>query len=243
MPGTLRILPIRREHNHGVATSDPAAEGVDFLSLLTDVNRRRLLEGSTRTVYSAGALAFHPEGPPRAFLVGRGLVRVYWSSPDGRQATVAFLHSNELVGGTTIVSQPLWSSVQVVVESTLTTLDIEIVRTLAAREIEVVAAIATHLAARLRSGFRLIAVRSLGNIRERLAYDLLDRACRSQLVVGRLEVRATQADLADSIGSSREVVSRTLKGLRVAGIVEITPGLVRVVDPKRLAAIVRAYVT
>ena len=226
-----------------MATSDPAAEGVDFLSLLSDVNRRRLLERSTQTVYSAGALAFHLEGPPRAFLVGLGLVRVYCSSPDGRQATVAFLHSNELVGGTTIVSQPVWTSVQVVVESTLTTLDIEIVRTLAAREIEVVAAIATHLAARIRSGFRLIAVRSLGSIRERLAYDLLDRACRSQLVVGRLEVRATQADLADSIGSSREVVTRTLKGLRVAGIVEITPGLVRVVDAKRLAAIVRAYVT
>jgi CRP-like cAMP-binding protein len=162
------------EHNHGVATSDPAAESVDFLSLLSDVNRRRILERSTPTVYSAGALAFHLEGPPRAFLVGRGLVRLYCSSPDGRQASVAFLHSNELVGGTTIVSQPLWTSVQVVVESTLTTLDIEIVRTLAAREIEVVAAIATHLAARIRSGFRLIAVRSLGNIRERLAYDLLD---------------------------------------------------------------------
>jgi hypothetical protein len=38
-------------------------------------------------------------------------------------------------------------------------------------------------------------------------------------------------------------VSRTLKGLRVAGIVEITPGLVRVANPSRLAAIVRAYVT
>jgi CRP-like cAMP-binding protein len=98
------------------------------------------------------------------------------------------------------------------------------------------------MAARIRSAFQLIAVRSLGSIRERLAYDLLDRACRTQLVVGRLEVRATHADLADSIGSSREVVSRALRDLRAAKIVETTPGMVRVIDPLHLAAIVRAFV-
>jgi len=82
----------------------------------------------------------------------------------------------------------------------------------------------------------------LGNIRERVAYDLLDRACRSQLVVGRLEVKATHADLADSIGSSREVVSRALRDFRLANIVETAPGMVRVIDPIRLVAIVRAFV-
>ena len=70
---------------------------------------------------------------------------------------------------------------------------------------------------------------------------LLDRACRSQLARGRLEVTATHADLADSIGSSREVVSRTLKELRAAGIVETAPGMVRVIEPVRLSAIVRGF--
>ncbi len=102
--------------------------------------------------------------------------------------------------------------------------------------------IATQLAARVRSDFRLIAVRSLGNIRERLAFDILERACRSQLNTGRLDVRATQTHLADSIGSSREVVSRALKSLSVAGIIETAPGLVRVVDPVRLSAMVRTFV-
>jgi CRP-like cAMP-binding protein len=124
----------------------------------------------------------------------------------------------------------------------MASLDVDTVRNLAMTEIEVTIAIATHLAARVRSDFQLICVRSLGSIRERLAYDLLDRACRSQLVVGRLEVRATHADLADSIGSSREVVSRALRDLRAAGIVESAPGMVRVIDPMHLATIVRAFV-
>ena len=219
-----------------------AREDVDFVSLLSEVNRRRLLEGSTQAIFPAGRIAFHPEGPPTSFLLERGLARAYCSVPDGRQATVTFFHAHELIGGTTLISRPPRVYVQAVVESTMAILDVETVRHLAMTELEVTIAIATHLAARIRSAFQLIAVRSLGNIRERVAYDLLDRACRSQLIVGRLEARATHSDLADSIGSSREVVSRALRDLRIAGIVETAPGMVRVIDPIRLAAIVRAFV-
>jgi CRP/FNR family transcriptional regulator len=193
-------------------------------------------------VYAAGTIAFHPESLPLAFICDRGLIRAYWNVPDGRQATLAFLHAHELVGATTIASQAPRVFVQVVVESVLTKLDVETVRKLAKTEMEVVSAIATHLSVRLSEAFRVIAVRSLGNIRERVSFDLLERACQSQLAVGRLEVRATHTDLANSIGSSREVVSRALSGLRVARIIETAPGLVRVLDPMRLAAIVRSFV-
>ncbi len=214
---------------------------VDFLSFLSQANRRRVLENSTKTEYLPGAIAYHPEMPPRAFLLDRGLARAYVSVPDGRQATCTYFHSNELIGGTTIVSHAPRILVQVVVKSTLTSLDVSRVRKLAATENQITTAVAVHLAALVRSSFRLIAVRSLGDIRQRLAYDLLDRACRSQLKVGRLEARATHADLADSIGSAREVVGRTLGRLREEGIVENAPGLVRVVEPLRLAGIVRAF--
>jgi CRP-like cAMP-binding protein len=217
-------------------------DDVDFLALLSEANRRRVLEGSTKEVYPAGAIAFHPEGPPRSFVLERGLARVYAAVPDGRQATVTFVHEHELAGGTAIASHPPRVLIQVVIPSTLTILDLENVRRLARTENEVGVALATHLAARLRATFRLVAVRSLGTIRERVAYDLLDRACQSQLALGRLECRATHADLADSIGSSREVVSRTVRDLRGAGIIETAPGMVRVLDPLRLSAIVRGFV-
>jgi CRP-like cAMP-binding protein len=231
-----------REHNRGMSAPALAREDVDFLSLLSEANRRRVLEGSTKTVFPAGSIAFHPEAPPTSFLLERGLARGYSSVPDGRQVTVTFFHPHDLVGGTTLISHAPRIYVQAVVDSTMAALDVETVRSLAMTEIEVTIAIATHLAARIRSAFQLIAVRSLGNIRERVAYDLLDRACRFQLESGRLEARATHSDLADSIGSSREVVSRALRDLRVAKIVETAPGMVRVIDPMRLAAIVRAFV-
>jgi CRP-like cAMP-binding protein len=224
------------------------AGGVDLLSLLSPAKQRRVLEGSKLAHYPAGSVAFHPGPPARAFLLEKGLARVYMSVQDGRQATASFIHPGNLVGarnlvrGISVTKDPPLTSVQAVVDSTLRLLDLETVRRLAVTDIDVISAIATHLATRVHYDLRLIAVRSLGTINERLAFDLLDRASRSQLDDGRLEARATHEDLAYSIGSSREVVSRTLKGLRLAGIVETSPGRTRVLNPVRLAAIARAFV-
>src|SRR5258708_6595834 len=228
-----------REHNRAMSAPVLARGGVDSRALWGEATRRGLLEASTRAVFPAGSIAYHPEAPQTSFLLERGLARAYCSVPDGRQATLTFFHAHQLIGGTTVISHPPRVYVQAVVESTMLTLDLETVRRLAMAEIEVTIATATHLAALVRSAFMLIAVRSLGSIRERVAYDLLDRACRSQLLVGRLEARATHSDLADSIGSSREVVGRALSRLREEGIVETGPGLGRVVDPLRLATMGR----
>jgi CRP/FNR family transcriptional regulator len=220
-----------------VATPAFAGEDVDVLALLSAANRRRLLENAHEETY-----------PSRAFLLKQGLARTYWAVSDGREATTAFIYPGNLVGarslvpGTSIMQGPALVFVQVVTDSTLTMLDVPTVRAVVAQEIEVVTAIATYLAARLRSDLRMIAVRSLGDVPERLAFDLLERACRAQLADGALTARATHADLAASIGSSREVVSRALKGLRAHKIVETAPGKVRVLDPVRLAEMVHTFV-
>ena len=215
---------------------------IDFLSLLSDSNRRRLVAGAKRTHHRAGDVPHYAGGPQSAAIVEHGLVRVFWNDPDGRQATIAFMSSSELVGGTTLMGEQ-WAgaSVQAVVDTALLWLDVEAARRAVATEIDVCAAVATHLAAQVKNLSRTIAVRSLGNVSQRLAFDILERACRRQLENGRLEAIATHSDLADSIGSSREVVSRALKDLRVAGIVETLPGVVRVSDPRRLAGIVRGF--
>jgi CRP/FNR family transcriptional regulator len=223
------------------ATPRLRGEDIDFLALLTETRRRQFLVDSRRVEFPAGTVAFRPHERPISFVVIRGFVRVYRALPDGRQATVAFIHANELVGATSIVAEPASVFVQVVVDSTVTMLELDTVRNLSAAHIDVLDVVARHLAVQLDHSFRLTSIRSLGDVREQLAYDLLERACKCQLMNGRLEVRATHAELADSIGSSREVVSRALKALRAAGMVTTAPGVVRIVEPVRLAGIVRAF--
>jgi len=225
-----------------------AGEDVDFLALMSPANRKRLLQHSQRAAYPAGSVPFRAHEGGRALVLESGLVRTFWTVPDGREATIAFIYPGNLVGGRNLVPGtaamlgPSLVSVQVVVDSTMRVLDLDTVRELAATEIEVVTAIATMLAARVRYDLRLIAVRSLGNIAERLAFDLLERASRFQLTAGKLEAQATHEALAASIGSSREVVSRALRQLRDAGIVETAPGRTLILDPVRLAETVRTFV-
>ena len=190
----------------------------------------------------AGALVHHAGDQPRAFIVERGLMRVFWSSPEGRQATVGYSSTGELIGATTIMGHQ-WggASVQAIVDTKLLQLDVAYAQTAAAAELDFCLAIANHLAAVARNAFRLVTVRSIGTITQRLAYDLLDRACQRQLATGRLETSATHADLADAIGSSREVVSRAIRDLRASGIVITAPRCIRIVKPMVLAGTVRAF--
>lgn len=197
--------------------------------------------------FMAGSVAFRA-GTPRAFLLDKGYARAYMSVRDGREATVAFIDPGFLMGawnvlrGTSSSKEPPLTHVQAVIDSTFTLLDLENLRKLATTDIEVVSAIATNLAERVHYDLRVVAVRTLGTVSERLAFDLLDRACLSLLANGRLEAKATHEDLADSIGSSREVVGRSLKELRATGIIETTPGKTRIVNPERLAAIIQSFV-
>jgi CRP/FNR family transcriptional regulator len=94
------------------------------------------------------------------------------------------------------------------------------------------------------TGFRTFVFRALGTrladvttvlekvafvrIEARLAVELLRRADAAGLV------QATHHDLASSIGSAREVVSRRLEALARQGLVELERGVVRVPDRDRL---------
>jgi hypothetical protein len=127
--------------------------------------------------------------------------------------------------------------------STLTFLDLETARSVASREIEVVCALATVLAAFGRYSVRRFAVRSLGNIPERLAFELLERASRSHFLSA-ASTQEARIKISPIQWSSREVVSRALKGLRTAPHRRNRSWSdARVLDPICLANVVRTLLT
>ena len=98
------VPPQGQGHNARVATPAFAGEDVDVLALLSDANRRRLLEKARDERYPAGAVAFGAGGSNRAFLLKRGLARTYWALADGRRkATTAFFYPGNLVGSMNLV--------------------------------------------------------------------------------------------------------------------------------------------
>lgn len=215
-----------------------ASECVDFLSLLAEPKRDEVLGGSQRVEYPGGAVAVMPRQPDYAVVIEKGLVRVYAEAATGRQATLFYIHPSELLAYGLVRRPAIKVHVQAVTDALLISLDVDHLRELARQDAEVSFALLTYYASAVAHSTRIIAVRSLGDITDRLVFDLLERACATQLKSGRLVVRASQQELANSIGSVREVVARSLRKLRDSGVVATGPNLVRVLDVVRLESIV-----
>jgi CRP/FNR family cyclic AMP-dependent transcriptional regulator len=217
------------------------AGDVDLLGLLSDDARSRVLLGARSFTLPAGTVTTSSQDTV-ADVVESGLVRIFVRSADGRQASFAYVHSHSFYGAPTILGVGMSTSAQTLIETRLIRLDAGHVSALFEEDLEVAKALAHVMASRIGQAARLVTVRSLGTVRERLAYDLLERASDQLLRGDASSLRVTHEDLAESIGSAREVVSRALAELRKSGVVNAAHGVVSVLDVERLAAIVEGLI-
>ena len=97
-------------------------------------------------------------------------------------------------------------------------------------------AIAGELNRRLYDALEQTAVNAFGSVRQRVAAHLLDLASAQQEPAGRLAARVSQQELADAVGSVREVVARVLRELRVAGVIATAADRIVILDAARLYA-------
>jgi CRP/FNR family transcriptional regulator len=229
------------DNREGSPVTQITRAGGDFLNLLTPTARNRLTTTANRLDFPAGSIFYRPGDGERVMLISRGLIRIYFQKSDGRQATVLFAGEGALVGVVNAFGEIPEVFAQAVLDTSALAIDHRVFRQLIDDDLASAQAVARYLASRLRKTFALVTLSTLGTIRERLAYDLLERASRAQLDSGDLEIRASHADLADSIGSSREVASRTLAAFKSEGILTTGRGFVRVKDPARLAGVVSDF--
>jgi CRP/FNR family cyclic AMP-dependent transcriptional regulator len=72
-----------------------------------------------RADYPAGTTVYRSGDDPQAALVVRGLIRVYLSSPGGRQVTVRYARPGDVLGIAVLVGGPARTSVQTVEPSSV----------------------------------------------------------------------------------------------------------------------------
>jgi CRP/FNR family transcriptional regulator len=87
------------------------------------------------------------------------------------------------------------------------------------RDAAIAMALARELTERLYDTLDELAGHAFASVRQRVARHLLDLAARDQRGASALVASVTHQDLADAIGSSREVITRVLGEMRRAGLV------------------------
>src|SRR5512132_602923 len=207
-----------------------------FLAELPTELAGRLRAEGERADYPAGTTVYRAGSAPQAALVVRGLIRVYLSSPGGRQVTVRYARPGDVLGIAVLVGGPASVGVDAVEPSSLFRISSRTLTLAARRDPRVSWAIAEELNRRLYEVLEQAAVNTFGSVRQRVAAHLLDLASTQRHPRDRLVARVSQQELADAAGSVREVVARALRDLRATGIVATAADSVVILDPARLYA-------
>jgi CRP/FNR family cyclic AMP-dependent transcriptional regulator len=203
-----------------------------------------LLSDAIRMKIRAGSVT-HREGEisPHLELVITGIVRVFVTAPDGRTMTVRYCRSGALIGAMSLFATDfaMPATTQALVDADLLKLSPTVVSRAVERDLRVARAFLSELSERARNFVYEIPGSVFATVRQRVARHLLDlaseRAPEGALghEVGKgFTVTVSQQELAEAVGTVREVIVRVLRELREEGVIQTKRDGIVIVDPALL---------
>lgn len=198
-----------------------------------------LLLASAMLVDVPAGSTIHREGDERAHfeLVVTGLLRVFVTALDGRTMTVRYCRLGSLLGAVSLFTSAfaMPASVRAVTNARILSMPAPLIRETVSQNPGLARALIDELSDRVMCFIAEIPGSAFTTVRQRVARHLLDLA--STVQKGQeLAVTASQQQLADAVGSVREVVVRVLRELREEGMVETGHGGIVLLDPARLSS-------
>lgn len=229
MPVSIVVEPVERAWAQSFLAELPLAAQKELIAnareeeLLTDQNLYRELLAPRFSILA---------------LIVSGMVRSYVTAPSGRRIAARYWGSGQIVGLTSVLLHGAPGGVEVVRRGSMLRLDPVTLERLAQTDARVGWVVAKELARRLADGAANRTPHTFGSVRVRVAWHLTKLAIDSG---GRRMVRVTQQEMADSVGSVREVVARVLLALCEDGILSREGPLLVVRDPERLDRLAEGY--
>jgi CRP/FNR family transcriptional regulator len=218
------------------ATAIDTALAKSILAALPSAVRATLTHDAIPVDLPAGSTLYYEADEPRCGLVIAGLIRMYMTAPDGRQITVRYARTGDLVGVAAIVGGPAPVNAQTLTDTALLMLNARTLQLSGQTEPMVGWLLAQEATRRLYAVLEVLAGNTFGSLRQRLARHLLDLAASNQHGRG-LIAQVTQQELADAIGSVRPVVARIIRDLRTEGLISTSSDGIVVLKPDELHAI------
>jgi CRP-like cAMP-binding protein len=214
----------------------PSLEGT-FLATLRPSIAAAMLAESKILERQPGLLVFDVTDPrPHVGMLLSGTTRSFLRAADGRQLTVRYSKRGAIVGKESDLSGDHASlSVEALEICQVLEFDPDRLRDLVAAEPTVAHAIVNELTRRLEDVYATVADAVFGSMQQRVVRHVLALARNSENG-GNPVAGVTQQQLADGVGTSREVVGRALSRLRIEGLVRTSAREIEVLDGPRLAS-------
>src|SRR6478672_11317096 len=194
-----------------------------------------LIAGGRVVDFPPGRTVYSEADAERLAVMMHGLLRVYMHAGDGRQVTVRYVRAGDLLGVPALVAGPAPVFVQAVTSGAAFFFDVAQVKRAALADASLTWALAEESVHRLYDVLEELAGNTFASVRQRVVRHLLDLAASRSDASRTLTAPVNQQDLANSVGSVREVVARVLGELRAEGLVRTSPGRVEILDPVRMS--------
>lgn len=214
-------------------------QGIPAFSTLGEEDLARVADVTIPRSFQGGEAVFHEgDESDTCYVVRSGHVRAVREHTDGRTLTLATLGPGDIFGDLAIFDQERRSATVEALD------DIEVVAILAAdmrrmlgRHPDIAVKLLAALSRRLRETNERLTRQSFQTVQSRVAHVLAElvASSRSEGAEERnVLITATQSDLAQLAGSSRESASRFLAVLERAGVITQGRGRLTVHDPAAL---------
>jgi len=181
----------------------------------------------------AGLVVTVDQAQRQVAIVLSGLFRCFVRSKNDRQATVAYSREGDMIGLSSLLVGTCRMGLQGLTAGAVWAMPGEAVKQAAMRAPQLAWALAEESA---RSTYDLaseVADTTFGTVRQRIARHLLDLVVEGPPEAP-LVAPVSQQELANAVGTAREVVSRVLSALRSEGLVRTTQAGVEVLDATQL---------
>ncbi|ODU09618.1 MAG: hypothetical protein ABS84_07610 [Rubrivivax sp. SCN 71-131] len=175
--------------------------------------------GGARSYPARAVLVTEKDESDAIYILLRGRVKVYSSGEDGREVVYNTLGPGEYFGEMTLDGGPRSASVMTLEPSTCVVVSGASVRDFLASHPDFALHLVRKLIALVRRSTDTVKRLALDDVYTRVAKLLREIAepdAQGRLVVGQ---RLTQQDIAERVGSSREMISRIFKQLTLGGYV------------------------
>jgi CRP/FNR family transcriptional regulator len=189
---------------------------------------------ASRRIYQRGELIFH-EGEPTAglFLVESGTVKICRFSKEGREYILQFLHPGDTFNDVSALDgggNP--ATTIALTDAVLWRLARNDLRRVVQQHPELAWSLIENMAGRARLLVSIVHDLSMRGVRGRLARLLLDQAEAAER--GEPPDPLTQEEIASRLGTVREVVGRTLRGMTNDGLIGMERQQIVILDRIRL---------
>jgi len=208
---------------------------VQYLSGADDGALAELARYSIPATYDQGEIIFLQDDPQQGlFLVDSGAVKICRHSKEGREHILQVIYPGDTFNDVAALDGGINPATAIAFSAThLWRVTRDDLRSVTLRHPDLAWALIESLARRAR--FLVASVQNLAmrDVRGRLAKLLLEQAEAAER--GEIPVPLTQEEMANRLGTVREVVGRTLRALAGDGIIAMERQHIVVVDRERLA--------